>query len=277
VVAGIEGAQGINVEEPGLPAIVARNPLDANALLNGILQGQENNAGGNNKPSSGSIGGDIANQIAGGGSPGLDQIVGGINGQSQASAKNESALQEQGQAKGKGESIAGGQAGAQGGAGNGLAIQIEKTTIVEANGQQISTQVVKDAGKPSAAPAPIQAAPVAPPAEAQPTAPPAPMPGMPAPPEGKPAPPPPPPPPPMGDMTPGGPAGNPAPLPAPMAGMPPPAGMPAPPPPAPMAGMPPPPPPPAPPVGAPAQAKNSTAAAEAAKSTPAAQVTVSIE
>jgi hypothetical protein len=271
VVAGIEGAQGINVEEPGLPAIVARNPLDANALLNGILQGQENNAGGNNKPSSGSIGGDIANQIAGGGSPGLDQIVGGINGQSQASAKNESALQEQGQAKGKGESIAGGQAGAQGGAGNGLAIQIEKTTIVEANGQQISTQVVKDAGKPSAAPAPIQAAPVAPPAEAQPTAPPAPMPGMPAPPEGKPAPPP------MGDMTPGGPAGNPAPLPAPMAGMPPPAGMPAPPPPAPMAGMPPPPPPPAPPVGAPAQAKNSTAAAEAAKSTPAAQVTVSIE
>lgn len=216
MVAGIEGAQGINVEGPGLPAIVARNPLDAGALLNGIAQGQESNAGGNNKPSTGSIGGDIANQIAGGGSPGIDQIIGGINGQSQTGAKNQGALQEQGQAKGKGGGIAGGQAGAQNGAGNGLAIQIEKTTIVEANGQQISTQVIKDAGKPSAAPEPIQAAPTAPLVEVQPTPPPAPMAGMPAP-EAKPAPPPSP----MGEMPSGGPAGKPAPPPAPMAEMPP--------------------------------------------------------
>jgi hypothetical protein len=278
VVAGIEGAQGNNVEGIAIPAVVARNPLDAGALLNGLAQGQENNAGGKNKPSTGDIGGDIANQIAGGGSPGIDQVVSGLKEQGQAGAKNQSTSQESG--KTKGENNAGSQGGAQNGVGNGLAIQIEKTTIVEANGQQIQTEVIKEVGKQSAAPAPVEAAPAVPPVEAQPTPPPAPkgempppppapMVGMPSP-EGKPAPPGP-----LGEMSPAGPEGRPGSPPAPE-------GKPAPPPPGPMANMPPPPPegqpappppPPAPVAEAPAQAKNGTVAVEAAKSTPENRVT----
>lgn len=286
VVAGLEGTQGSNVEGVAGPEIVARNPLDAGALLNGLGQGPEGPTGGSNKPSTGNVGGDLANQISGGASPSLDQITGGLNGQGQSGANNQSTSQEQGKAKGEGNT--GGQAGAQSSGGNGIVIQVEKTTIMEANGQQIQTDVVKEVGKQSPAPALAEAPPGAPPAGAQPTPPPAPKGEMPAPPsapmaempspEGKPAPPPGP----MGEMPQPGPEGMPAP-PAPMPEMPPPPpeAKPAPPP-APMAGMPPPPPegkpgmaPPSPPPAAeaPKQLTNSTALAEGAKSPPEAPMT----
>jgi hypothetical protein len=254
----LEGAQGNNVEGVAGPAIEARNPLDASALLNGLGQGPEGNTSGNNKPSTGNIGGDLANQIAGGGSPSLDQIVGGVNGQGKGGAQNQSTSQEPGKPKGEGN--VGGQVASQNSAGNGIVIQIERTTIMEANGQQIQTDVVKEVGKQSPAPAlveaPPAASPAAPPAAAQPTPPPAPKGEMsaslPAPmaalpsPEGKPAPPPPAA---MGEMPQPGPEGKPAPSPglgpegmpappAPMAALPPPEGKPAPPPPAAMGEMP---------------------------------------
>jgi hypothetical protein len=150
--------------------------VDAGALLNGIAEGQGNTQDQKPKPNTGNIGADLANQIAGGGAPSIDQIVGGLAGQGQGGAKNQSASQEQGPALAQGAQQ--GTAGSSGG--NGLAIQIEKTTITEANGQQINTEVIKDVGQQSAAPAPAQLQPQAPPAEAKATPPPAPMPEMPS-------------------------------------------------------------------------------------------------
>jgi hypothetical protein len=139
--------------------------LDAGALLGGLAQGQANSKGESDKANAG----DIANQIAGGGSPGLSQIIGGLNKQNEGGAKNQSITQEQGQAKEKGEPKEQEQGNGQAGGKDGLAIQVEKTTLLEANGQQVKTEIIKEVGTQSAAAAP---------AEERPTPPPAPMPEM---------------------------------------------------------------------------------------------------
>jgi hypothetical protein len=172
--------------------------VDVSALLNGIAEGQGNSQNQEPKPNTSNIGADLANPIAGGGSPSIDQIIGGLAGQGQGVAKNQSASQEQGQKGASAESNAkeqgaalekGAQQGtAQNSGGNGRLIQIEQTTVTEANGQQIKTEVIKDVGQQSAAPAPAQLPPQAPPVEAKPTPPPAPVPEMPS--GAKPTPPP---------------------------------------------------------------------------------------
>jgi hypothetical protein len=147
-VSGLEGAQ-----KNGIPTIEATNQignaqsggLDVGALLGGIAQGQESSTGESEKATAGNI----ANQIAGGGSTGLDQIISGLNGQKQSGAKNQSITQEQGQAKEKGETNGKDQVSAQKGGGEGLAVQVEKTTILEANGQQIKTEIIKEVGTQS--------------------------------------------------------------------------------------------------------------------------------
>jgi hypothetical protein len=139
--------------------------LDASALLGGLAQGQASSKGESDKATAG----DIANQIAGGGSPGLNQIIEGLDKQNEGGAKNQSITQEQGQAKEKGEPKKQEQGNGQAGGKEGLAIQIEKTTLLEANGQQIKTEIIKEVGTQSAAAAP---------AEERPTPPPTPMPAM---------------------------------------------------------------------------------------------------
>jgi hypothetical protein len=168
--------------------------VDVSALLNGIAEGQGNSQDQKPKPNTGNIGADLANQIAGGGSPSIDQIIGGLAGQGQGAAKNQSVSQEQGQKGASAESNAKEQGAAlekgtaQSSGGNGRLIQIEQTTITEANEQQIKTEIIKDVGQQSAAPAPAQLPPQAPPVEAKPTPPPAPVPEMPS--GAKPTPPP---------------------------------------------------------------------------------------
>jgi hypothetical protein len=174
VVSGLDGAQ-----KNGIPIIAAPNQisnvqsggLDVGALLGGIAEGQGSSKGEGEK----GIAGDIANQIAGGGVPGLDEIIGGLDKQNQSGAKNQSITQEQGQTKEKGESNkqdqasarnGGGQdqASARNGGGQGLAIQVASTTILEANGQQIKTEIIKEVGTQSAAAAPAEGRPTPPPA-----------------------------------------------------------------------------------------------------------------
>jgi hypothetical protein len=139
--------------------------LDVGALLGGLAQGQASSKGESGKASAG----DIANQIAGGGSQGLDQIIGGLNKQNEDGAKNQSITQEQGQAKDKGDNKEQEQGSGQAGGKEGLAVQIEKTTLLEANGQQIATELIKVVVTHST---------LAAPAEGKPTPPPAPMPEM---------------------------------------------------------------------------------------------------
>jgi hypothetical protein len=150
--------------------------LDASALLNGIVQGQ------GTKPSTGNISGGIANQITGKESPSIDQIIGGPNGPGQGVAKGQTRAAEQNNVKEDGVAIGKGwqQGISQDNGGNGRIVQIEQTIITEANGQQIKTEVIKDVGKASAAPAPAPIPHQAPPADAKPTPPPAAMPGMPS-------------------------------------------------------------------------------------------------
>jgi hypothetical protein len=163
VVSGLDGAQ-----KNGIPIIAAPNQisnvqsggLDVGALLGGIAEGQGSSKGEGEK----GIAGDIANQIAGGGVPGLDEIIGGLDKQNQSGAKNQSITQEQGQTKEKGESNKQDQASARNGGGQGLAIQVASTTILEANGQQIKTEIIKEVGTQSAAAAPAEGRPTPPPA-----------------------------------------------------------------------------------------------------------------
>jgi hypothetical protein len=148
LVSGIGGIQGSAMERRTVVDRAQSGGLDAGALLNSIAQGQEKGESG---PKTGNVGGDIANQIAGGGSPGIGQIIDGLTGQNQVGAKNQSTPPAQNQAKEnappKGHDVA----NAQNGGGQGLAIQIEQTTVTEANGQQMKTEIVKEVGTPSIA------------------------------------------------------------------------------------------------------------------------------
>jgi hypothetical protein len=82
--------------------------LDANSLLNGVAQGQGQGASTGDSTAN-NVGADIANQIAGGNSNSIDEILNGLNGQGQAPPTNQSTTQVQGQAASQGASPAGSQ------------------------------------------------------------------------------------------------------------------------------------------------------------------------
>jgi hypothetical protein len=71
--------------------------LDANSLLNGVAQGQGQRASAGDITTN-NVGADIANQIAGGSSTSIDDILNGLNGQDQTPPINQSTPQEQGPA-----------------------------------------------------------------------------------------------------------------------------------------------------------------------------------
>ena len=167
----------------GIKGIVDRAPnggLDAGAILDGIA----NDQGGENAKSNANAG-DIANQVAGGGSPSLDQIISGLDTKTPAGAKNQSRTPEQGQVTEKELLKEEGKGSAQSASGNGLVIEVGQTTIKEANGQEIKTEIVKEVGQTPAAEASAKTSIESIPAEVRPTPPPTPMPGMPA--KGEPA------------------------------------------------------------------------------------------
>jgi len=157
--------------------------LDASVLLDDIAKGQGYAQSQTPGPIAGDIGSDLANQITGGGSTSLDQILSSLQGQGQNSAKSPSAAQEQGQGslqeqgmamnqsahgqnQGNGPDRTNTQAG---NGGNVQVIQIKETIIQEANGQQIQTEVIEAVEQQSAAVGPVTTPLQAPQAEAQPT------------------------------------------------------------------------------------------------------------
>lgn len=149
--------------------VAQSNGLDVNALLDGIAQGQTGDERqkqgqsadrvGSGVGQSSDVGGDIANQIAGGGSPSINQILNGFGQPSQNAPANLSTIQGQGQnAEGvglgaNGENQAGSQAqgsiegqGVQGNGGNLRTIQLLSTVISEVNGLQHATEIILDLG-----------------------------------------------------------------------------------------------------------------------------------
>jgi hypothetical protein len=99
LISGTDRSQG------NLVARMAQNGFDANALLNGVAQGQ--NQGGDpgrvgSDITTNNVGADLANQIAGGGSTGINDILNSLNGQDQSASTNDSTPQEQGQMSAQG-------------------------------------------------------------------------------------------------------------------------------------------------------------------------------
>jgi hypothetical protein len=160
-VSGINGAV-----ESNILARAQSGGIDAGALLEGVAGQQETGKGGNN-------------------APGLDQIISGLAGQNQAGSKNQSAPGEREQAKQKEEAKVQESANAQQSKGNVLDIQIEQTTVKEANGQERKTEVIKDVPTQPAVLAPAVPTPPAKPAMEAPPPPPEPKAETPA--KGKPA------------------------------------------------------------------------------------------
>jgi hypothetical protein len=151
---------------------VAQNKgLDINSILDGIAQGQGSSQGQNQGGNTGrlgsgdlsasDVGGDLANQIAGGNAPGIDQILNGLNGQGRNDSRAQGTAQEQGQIaaqptsgsgtglsqpNAQGQESVKGQGNAQQGGGNFETIQVISTIITEPNGQQIATEIVQAVG-----------------------------------------------------------------------------------------------------------------------------------
>jgi hypothetical protein len=151
LVSGIDGIQENAMNGRSVLDKAQSSGLDAGALLNGIAQGQEGAQSRDDRAKTGHIGSEIANQIVGGGSPGINQILEGLAEQNQVGAKNQSTLPAQDQVKEKAPPRGEDEANSQIGSGKGLPIQIEQTTVTEANGQQIKTEIVKEVGTSSAA------------------------------------------------------------------------------------------------------------------------------
>lgn len=113
LISGTDRSQGNTIEALSAPAIeqtntldtgniaarFAQNGLDANALLEGLAQDQSR---GQSSTGTSDVGGDIANQIAGGSSNSIGDIITGLNGQEQGASTNQSALQPQGQSASQG-------------------------------------------------------------------------------------------------------------------------------------------------------------------------------
>lgn len=113
MISGAERSQGNPVEALNVPvteqanalhngniaARIAQNGLDANALLTGIAQGQDQRSGSGDISTS-DVGGDLANQIAGGGSTSIDSILSGLDGQKPGASTNQTSTpQGQGQSQ----------------------------------------------------------------------------------------------------------------------------------------------------------------------------------
>jgi hypothetical protein len=113
LISGAERSQGNPVEALNVPvteqanalhngniaARIAQNGLDANALLTGIAQGQGQRSGSGDISTS-DVGGDLANQIAGGGSTSIDSILSGLDGQKPGASTNQTSIpQGQGQSQ----------------------------------------------------------------------------------------------------------------------------------------------------------------------------------
>ncbi|KAI4919092.1 uncharacterized protein J4E92_008736 [Alternaria infectoria] len=82
--------QASALDNGNIAARLAQNGLDANALLNGLAQGQgQGQRSGNGDINTNDVGGDLANQIAGGGSTSVDDILIGLNGQKQSPSTNQ--------------------------------------------------------------------------------------------------------------------------------------------------------------------------------------------
>jgi len=98
--------QASTLDNGNIAARLAQNGLDANALLNGLAQGQgQGQRSGNGDINTNDVGGDLANQIAGGGSTSVDDILIGLNGQKQSLSTNQTSNpQPQGQSGAQGTS-----------------------------------------------------------------------------------------------------------------------------------------------------------------------------
>ncbi len=85
------------LDNGNIAARFAQNGLDANALLNGLAQGQGQRSG-SGDISTNDVAGDLANQVAGGGSTSIGDILTGLNGQKQSPSTNQTSIpQAQGQ------------------------------------------------------------------------------------------------------------------------------------------------------------------------------------
>ncbi|KAI4617947.1 hypothetical protein J4E83_006280 [Alternaria metachromatica] len=98
--------QASALDNGNIAARLAQNGLDANALLNGLAQGQgQGQRSGNGDINTNDVGGDLANQIAGGGSPSVGGILIGLDGQKQSPSTNQTSTpQPQGQSGAQGTS-----------------------------------------------------------------------------------------------------------------------------------------------------------------------------
>lgn len=152
-----------NVDLASPAGVAHKSDLDVNSILSGVAQGQQQGQNvelvGSGDVRSGDVGGDLANQIAGGGAPSIDQILNGLGQQSGSKTSNLTRSQEQGQAASglgssaskegqtglQGQGVAGGQAN-QGSDGNLRTIQIVSTIISDPNGLQHATNIVLDLG-----------------------------------------------------------------------------------------------------------------------------------
>ena len=117
LISGADRSQGNTIEALSAPAIeqantpdtgniaarFAHNGLDANALLDGLAQGQgRGQRSSNGGAGTSDVGGDIANQIAGGSSNSIGDIIAGLNGQEQGAPTNQSTSQPQDQSASQG-------------------------------------------------------------------------------------------------------------------------------------------------------------------------------
>ena len=118
--------------------------LDAGSLLKDVRRGQGNGQWqskstgriGTGDVNTNDIGGDLANQIVGGGSSSVDQILNNLNGHKQGTNTSNTS---QGQRKGHGQGGLQGQSNGRQNGGNAQIIEIKETIIIEANGQRFKT------------------------------------------------------------------------------------------------------------------------------------------
>jgi hypothetical protein len=149
--------EGRRIEDliSGVDRAAQANPiggLDANSLLNGVAQGQGQRAS-TGDIAANNVGADIANQIAGGSSTSIDDIINGLDKQGQTPPTNRSTSQEQGQTSaenivqdvGQGQLPQSSPVSAEQSGGNAQTIQVVSTIITEANGQKIATAVIEAA------------------------------------------------------------------------------------------------------------------------------------
>ncbi|KAF1942605.1 hypothetical protein EJ02DRAFT_162973 [Clathrospora elynae] len=185
LVSGVDRSQWNPVGELDAPAIEQTNRLnigniaartaqggglDVDSLLNGVAQEQgpgKSQGGSAGKFSArdvnaSNVGGDLANQIAGGSSKGIDTILNDLSGQDQSASQNERAPQEQAN---RIAPFANSTSKAQS---QSNVIQVVSTIITEGNGQKTATNVIQAAESKAAAPPSVTEAQPTPPTASKP-------------------------------------------------------------------------------------------------------------